>query len=184
MISKNISTILLELSKTLGSINQTEVDSLSQAILISKNIICCGAGRVGMSTKAFAMRLSHLGFSAYFLGDSNLPGIKKHDLLLVSSGSGETETIYQLAKKAKHSAASIALVTANPQSRIGKLADMIVNIKAPSKTNKVSGLSSIQPMTTLNEQTLFIFYDSLVLELMRLTNQKNQDLLDRHSILE
>lgn len=184
MIKQNITTILKEISDVLKEISQIEVDRLSKLILESRNIVCCGAGRVGMSTRAFSMRLSHMGFPAYFLGDSNVPRINKRDLFLVSSGSGETETIFQLVKNAKKTGASIALVTASPQSRMAKLATTKVIINAPSKTNQTPKLTSIQPMTTLNEQSLLVFYDALVLSLMDLTKQKNQDLLKRHSVLE
>jgi hypothetical protein len=49
------------------------------------------------------------------------------------------------------------------------LADTIVQIKAPSKTKPVEGFTSIQPMTTLNEQCLWLFFDAMVLEIMQKT---------------
>jgi len=74
-------------------------------------------------------------------------------------------------------------ITANPDSRIGCLSDCIVEIKAPSK-NKPNNLISIQPMTTLMEQSLFLFFDGLVLEIMEKLSINSDQMKLRHSILE
>ncbi|KKQ76363.1 MAG: hypothetical protein US99_C0075G0009 [Candidatus Daviesbacteria bacterium GW2011_GWF2_38_6] len=78
----------------------------------------------------------------------------------------------------------ICAITSRPASRIGKLAHLIVNLKAPTKIDKDSKIKSIQPMTTLNEQCLMIFFDCLVLELMRELNETSQSMWSRHSNLE
>ncbi len=179
-----IKIILTEVGSVLLQVDDKEVLRLVSAILKAKRIVCCGAGRVGMATRAFAMRLKHLGHDAYFLGDSNVPAIKKGDMLLVSSGSGETQTIYDLVKIAHDHAAKVSLVTGDPDSRMGQLADTIVQIKAPSKTKPVKGFKSKQPMTTLNEQCLWIFFDALVLKLMEQEGISDENMFTRHSILE
>jgi 6-phospho-3-hexuloisomerase len=139
---------------------------------------------VGLASTAFAMRLAHLGLNAFMLGDSNVSAISKGDLLLVSSGSGETQTIYDLVCIAKIHGARVALVTGNPLSRMGLLADVIVNLKSPSKINNTNDFKSRQPMTTLNEQCLWLFFDAVVLELMEKMKIKDEDMKKRHSILE
>ena len=80
----------------------------------------CGAGRVGMAIRGFGMRLGHLGFTAFTLGDSTVPGISNGDLLIVASGSGETQTIVDLVTIASNNGVRIVAVTGNPESRIGK----------------------------------------------------------------
>ena len=184
MIKRNIKTILKEIDTVFQKLDKTQVEQLANDILKANIIIVCGAGRVGLATKAFGQRLAHLGLRAYTVGDSNVPFINKQDLLIVSSGSGETQTIYDLVIRAKNNKASIALVTGNPQSRMGKLADTIVQINAPSKTKQVRKFKSTQPLTTLNEQCLWIFYDALVLLLMKKTKQTHNKMWNRHSILE
>lgn len=184
MIKGNIRNILKEISVVLESVDESEVKSLVASIEKAKKIVVCGAGRVGMATRGFAMRLGHLGLKAYTLGDSTVPSIGKGDLFLVSSGSGETQTIYDLAVIAKNNGARVLLVTGNPRSRIGCIADKTVKINAPSKTNPVEGFSSIQPMTTLNEQCLGIFYDAVVLELMKKMGETHDTMWKRHSNLE
>ena len=184
MIKEKIKIIFEELKFVFSNVNEEQVDQLVEGILSAKKIVVCGAGRVGLSTRAFGMRLCHLGLSAFVIGDSNVPSIGKGDLFLVSSGSGETQTIYDLVVISKQNGARVALVTGNTKSRMGKLADIIVEIQAPSKTKKIKNLKSVQPMTTLNEQCLWLFYDALVLILMEKTKMTHDKMWTRHSNLE
>ncbi|MCX6784666.1 MAG: SIS domain-containing protein, partial [Candidatus Komeilibacteria bacterium] len=134
--------------------------------------------------RAFGMRLAHLGFQAYSLGDSNVPSIGPGDMLLAASGSGETQTTFDIVEVAKKNKAYIALITGNRDSRMGHDADAIVELRAPSKVKQVDGFSSIQPMTTLNEQCLFIFFDAVVLRLMEELKENHDKMWSRHSNLE
>lgn len=184
MLKTKTEGILDEIGAVFRSIDETQVTELIAALTKAKKIVVCGAGRVGMATRAFGMRLGQLGMQAFALGDSVVPSIREGDLLLVSSGSGETQTIYDLVEIAKKNGASVALVTGNPESRMGRLADTIVELRAPSKTKTVEGLVSIQPMTTLNEQCLFIFYDAVVMMLMEAMEETSESMWARHSNLE
>lgn len=183
-IIKNIELILKEISLVLADIDENQVELLSDEILKANKIVVCGAGRVGMAVRGFGMRLGHLGLRAYSIGDSTVPSIKSGDLFLIGSGSGETQTIFDLVKLAKKDKARVALITGNPESRMGKIADVIIQIKAPSKTKPIEKFLSIQPMTTLNEQCLGIFFDALVLKLMEKMSETNETMWERHSNLE
>lgn len=177
-------SIINEIWLVLGKVDDRQVEELVSQILKAKKIVAAGAGRVGMAIRGFGMRLGHFGFNSWTLGDSTVPGIAKGDLLIVASGSGETQTIYDIAKIAKDNGAGLALITGNPESRMGKLADVIVQIKAPSKTKPIEGFKSIQPMTTLNEQCLGLFFDGVVLKIMQKTGQTHETMWGRHSNLE
>lgn len=181
---ENVTKILAEINAVLSRIDDKEVRDLTKEIREAKKIVVAGAGRVGLAARGFASRLGHLGLEAYMLGDATVPAIGMGDLFLVASGSGETQTIYDLAVIAKKNQSRIALITGNRESRMGKLADLIVDIKAPSKVKSVTGFTSIQPMTTLNEQCLGIFFDAVVLGLMAETKETHETMWSRHSNLE
>jgi 6-phospho-3-hexuloisomerase len=176
--------ILNEIKQVLSKINESEVQQFVDEILAANTIVVCGAGRVGMAIRGFGMRLAHLGLKAFTLGDSVVPSISQGDVLIVASGSGETQTIYDLVSIAKKNNSKVLAVTGNPESRIGKLADIIVQVTAPSKTKQVDGFVSIQPMTTLNEQSLGLFFDTIVLLLMEKMNESHDTMWARHSNLE
>ena len=184
MIQTNIKTIIQEINTVLSKIDQSECEIMISKILSAKRIVWVGAWKVGMTLRAFMMRLGHFWLQAWFLWDSTVPGIGQWDLLLVASWSWETQTIYDLVEIAKKNGCDIALITGNPDSRMGKLADSIVKITAPSKTKAIEWFSSIQPMTTLNEQCLRLFFDALVLELMEKMNETHDTMWARHSNLE
>ena len=184
MIQSKINTILSEIQIVLAKVDDQQVDQLITEILNSKKIVVCGAGRVGMAIRGFGMRLGHLGLNAYTLGDSTVPGISKDDLLIVASGSGETQTIFDLVAIASKNNCRIATITGNIESRIGKLSHTVVKITAPSKTKAVENFISIQPMTTLNEQCLGLFFDAVCLKLMDRMEETHDSMWARHSNLE
>jgi 6-phospho-3-hexuloisomerase len=111
--------------------------------------------------KAFAMRMMHLGYTVYVVGEVVTPAIKEGDLLLVGSGSGETRTVAVVAKQAKAFGASVAAITIFPDSTIAGIADFTLII--PGKTTKRdSGVHSMQPGGNLFEQSLLIVLDGLI----------------------
>jgi 6-phospho-3-hexuloisomerase len=179
-----INTILNEISAVLSKVDDRQVDLMIDQILNANKIVVCGAGRVGMAIRGFGMRLGHFGFNAYTLGDSTVPGIAEGDLLIVASGSGETQTIFDLVSIASKNKCNITAVTGNPDSRIASLANVVVKITAPSKTKSVDNFTSIQPMTTLNEQCLGIFFDAVCLKIMEKTGENHDTMWSRHSNLE
>jgi 6-phospho-3-hexuloisomerase len=184
MVQEKITAIIKELNQVLSKIDEGQVEIFIETILKAKKIVVVGAGRVGLAARSFAQRLGHLGLSAYMIGDATVPGIGVGDLLIVASGSGETQTIFDLVSIAKINQATIALVTGNKDSRMGQLADIIIEVKAPSKVKQVAGLISIQPMTTLNEQSLWLFFDAIVLCMMDKMNESHETMWQRHSNLE
>jgi 6-phospho-3-hexuloisomerase len=184
MISDYTKQILDEISYVVSKIDNDEIELFTEEIIKSNKIILHGAGRMGLAVKGFSMRLGHLGLNAFALGDSTIPSISSRDLLIVASGSGETQTVYDIAQLGKKNGAKLALITGRPESRIGQIADLIVFMKVPSKVSSVDGFKSIQPMTTLNEQCLQLLFDAIVLVLMEKMKQTHDDMWARHSNLE
>lgn len=183
-IQKNIKDILLELQDVLSNINSDQVDCFIKEIQVSKKIITYGAGRMGNITRCFSMRLSHLGMPSFFLLDSNVPAITKGDLLIISSGSGETQTVYDVAVLAKQYGARLSLVTCSPDSRIGKLSDVIIELKKNSLPPPCEFGESKQPLKSLIEQSLLILFDAIIMNMMRNDLISNDDMRRRHTNLE
>lgn len=187
MIQKKIKLILKEINAVLKNLDKYQLGLATEEILKAKKIVLAGAGRMGLVARAFAMRLGHLGLKAYCLGDSTLPAIGKKDLLILCSGSGETQSLYDLALLAKKHGSRLLLISSyidHYKSRMAKVADIVLIINAPSKIKKIKGFKSIQPMTTLYEQSLFIFFDALVLILMKKLGKTSRDMWAKHSNLE
>ncbi len=173
-----------EISRVLDDVEEQKVMELVQSILEAQHIVLCGAGRVGLACKGFAMRLGHLGKTAFTIGDSTIPSVGKGDLVIVGSSSGETQTVYDVAALGKKKGTHVVLITASPDSRMGTLADSVVVLHAPTKFGHRQGDDSIQPMATLFEQCLQIVFDIVVLILMEKTRQSPDELWARHTNLD
>ena len=185
MFQKYSSKVIYEISQVMAKVKEDEVRGFIDLIVNAKTIVTCGAGRMGMMAKAFAMRLSHLDYNAFNLGDSNVPRIGHDDLLVVCSGSGETKTIVELARIAKYHEAKIGLITSRKMSSIEKLSDRKVVLPSCSKVIDDDGaVTTIQPMTSLTEQCSLIFLDAIVLMMIELCDHSAEKMKHNHSILE
>ena len=158
------------------------------------NIFVTGAGRSGLAAKAFAMRLMHLGLSSYVVGETISPAINAGDCILAISGSGETNTIVTAAKISKKRGAKVLALTSYPESSLGQLADGIIHVKGRTKVEvddenylkrQIKGnYTSLTPLGTAFELTSLVFLDGLVSELMETMGKTEEDLKNRHTVLE
>ena len=112
-----------------NTISAEDVEKFIAELLNAKRIYVIGAGRSGLVAKAFAMRLMHLGLQVYVVGETITPALKKGDAMVIFSGSGRTKMVADLAETAKEIGGRICLITANADSRIGRIADCIVIIE-------------------------------------------------------
>jgi len=176
--------VVAELEKTISLLKQEEMDKLADAILSARKIFIAGAGRSGLMGKAFAMRLVHMGFDAHVVGETTTPGITDEDIFILGSGSGETKTLLAMATKARDINATIALVSIFPDSSLGKVADLTVQLPGASKEQGEGEYETIQPMGSLFEQTLLVFYDAIILALMDKKGLNSQTMLGQHANLE
>ena len=120
--------ILNKLSNVLKDTDTAFYNRINFAIDNAERIFVAGAGRSGLVARFFAMRLMHCGYCVYMVGEIVTPSLKKNDLLIIISGSGHTETLIPLAKKAKILGALIALISMKNASSIGNSADMVFPI--------------------------------------------------------
>ncbi len=183
-IQRNIHLVLKELETTLSDISAGETTAFADAILNAERIFVAGAGRTGLVVRAFAMRLMQFGLTVFVVGDTTTPAIRAADLLVIGSGSGATASLIGMAEKAKAIGASVALVTIFPQSRIGALSDVVVEIPAPAPKASGSHRTSIQPMGSLFEQSLLMFLDLVILELMTRIAKSSDAMFQLHANLE
>lgn len=179
------SVVLNELHHTLSRIDIQRANEFVELVDQAQEVFCAGAGRSGFQVKGFAMRLMHMGISSYVVGETCTPNIRENGLLVICSGSGETKSLVNHANKAKEVGAKIALITINPESTIAKLADVVVEISAPSpKSAKQGDIKSIQPMGSLFEQSEGIFMDISIMMLMEKRNLDSDTMFGRHANME
>ena len=181
--------ILDEIEQVLNSINEKEVDRLVEWVKNSEKIVGYGAGRMGLSLKAFIMRLNHLGIKAYYLNDTYIPPLTQYDLVLVSSGSGETSMVKNFVEQVKKKTdCSVASILGNKNSSIGKLSDCIVGYRpcngGLNSADSDDKINSIQLMSTLNEQATYILFDIMAKKLADKLNMDTEKTKRHHFNVE
>lgn len=156
-------------------------------------ILVMGAGRSGLVGKAFGMRLLHLGYNVYVLGDTIVPAIGERDIAIAISGSGRTRLILTAAEAAKAAKSTLISITSYADSPLAKISDVVVEIPGRTKysTNEdyfarqILGITEpLAPLGTLFEDTTQIFLDGLVAELMKKLNKTEEDLRMIHANIE
>ncbi len=176
-----IAEIQSYLDKLRNSIDAERVNKFIDLLLSSKKIFVVGAGRSGLVGRAFAMRLAHLAFRVYVVGETVTPAVEKGDLVIGITGSGETPSTVNAIKIAKEVGARIAVITSRENSTAAKLADVTIKIVGKTKVGKEK---TLLPLGSIFEIMTFIFLDSLVVELMKRLGKTEEDLKAYHAVLE
>ena len=190
----SIKAILDNIKGAENFLDEEAINKFEDIIIGSNNIFVTGAGRSGLAAKAFAMRLMHLGLSAYVVGETISPAIYRDDCIVAISGSGETNTIVSAAKIAKNRGSKVLALTSYPDSSLGQLADSYILVKGRTKKEvddenymkrQIHGnYTSLTPLGTAFELTTLVFLDAIVSELMEKMEQTESDLKARHTVLE
>ena len=189
-----ISTYISKLPSMLNY-DQVEklIDLLIYAQAANRSIFVVGAGRSGLIGRGFAMRLMHLGFHVYVIGETITPAAGRGDVVLAISGSGQTGIVVEVAQVAKKVGSTVIAVTSHPESPLGKLADHVVFVPGRTKISDETDYFSRQilgiheplaPLGTLFEIAASIFLESIVTELMHRLGKTENDLRARHATIE
>ena len=171
-MKSSIHAILDNIQSAEKYLNDEDIKKFMEIILNSENVFVVGAGRSGLVGKAFAMRLMHLGISAYVVGETITPAINKDDAILAISGSGETNTIVSAAKTSKERGAKVLSFTSYVESSLGKLSDVSIYIQGRTKAEsddknylkrQIDGnYTSLTPLGTAFELTSLVFLDGII----------------------
>ena len=170
IVQERFANAVAELGRVAERIDERQIDAFMAAIEKAPRIFLVGAGREGLSTKAFAMRLTHLGKPTHWIWDDTTPGIAKGDLLIVVSGGGSIGHIDYVFERAKEAGAEIAVVTGDPggitpQKALGIKEGTVLFLPAAVYKGKAEVVASTQPMGNLFEQALFILFDQIAMAL-------------------
>lgn len=174
--------ILTEIQSVMKQVKESELINAVEVLIQAKRVFVLGEGRSGLQGKGFAMRLMHLRETVYVIGESTTPSVKTGDLLIAISGSGTTASTLALAKKAKSNGVKVLGISSEANSPLIATADFALMIPGATKTG--SGLTSIQLLSTLFDQTLHIALDYICLLLSKRKAVGNEEAHQQHSNME
>jgi len=181
--------------ESLARVDLDEVEKMVTEMLVStsRRILVVGAGRSGLIGRAFAMRLMHLGFQVYVMGETITPSIGRGDLIIALSGSGTTKIVVTAVEIGKTVGAKIIAITSYSDSDLSKLADDVVLVKGRTRVadekdyflRQLMGEHELMaPLGTVFEISLMTFLDGVVVELMRRLGLTESELKKRHATIE
>ncbi|MDQ2986368.1 MAG: KpsF/GutQ family sugar-phosphate isomerase [Armatimonadota bacterium] len=118
------------LSRRLG----TDFEDTAQRILeCTGRVVTCGIGKAGDIAKKFSSTLSSTGTPSFFLHPADavhgdLGMLRKEDVVILLSNSGETEEVLRLFAPLRQIGVSTILITGRGQSTAAKQADIALDI--------------------------------------------------------
>lgn len=140
-----------------------------------------GRGRSGFVARAFAVRLMHLGYQTYVVGETITAPVQEDDVVVLVSGSGTTYPVVMTAELGRKLGATVIAITANDASEIARLSHTTV-LLAPRDRN--GDKARLAPLGTLFETAAWLFFDAVVALLMERLGQDEAAMGRRHATLE
>jgi 6-phospho 3-hexuloisomerase len=172
--------IIEKISGILDATDDSYDVKLTELLDSAKRIFIAGAGRSKLVGNFFAMRLVHGGYDVSVVGEIVTPSIKNGDLLIIISGSGETEQLIAFTKSAKKVGAKIVLISAKSESTIGDMAEAVFQIGRSEQYGKVLGM----PMGTVFELSTLLFLEATISHVIHDKGIAEEIMRERHANLE
>jgi len=185
------------IAKVAESVDEDEVEKMIRILLEARSsgrrVMVVGAGRSGLVGKAFAMRLMHLGFDVYVVGETITPSLRKGDVLIAISGSGRTHVVVSVADAARKMGGRVIAVTSFRDSPLARISHLVVIVPGRTKVAKeedyfarqILGMyEPLAPLGTLFEDSAMVFLDGVVVELMERLGITEDYMRERHANLE
>ena len=160
---KLIEEIMNEICEVMDKFDEDTLDQAMTLLSKDKKIFVDGEGRSGFVGRCFAMRLMHIGYQPYVMGETITPALRENEVYLAISGSGTTKNTLSNAKAAKK--LGLKIIASKEESELGQLADCI--IKVPGRIKGDQKTASIQLLSSLFDQSVHIVLDELCLKLSR-----------------
>ncbi|NOS87881.1 MAG: 6-phospho-3-hexuloisomerase [Methylococcaceae bacterium] len=177
---QNQQLVVGKISEILDATDNGYAEKMTEMLDNAKRIFIAGAGRSKLVGNFFAMRLVHGGYDVSVVGEIVTPSIKNGDLLVIISGSGETEQLIAFTKNAKKVGAKIVLISAKASSTIGDMADGVFQIGKQELYGKVVGM----PMGTVFELSTLCFLEALISHIIWEKGIPEEIMRERHANLE
>jgi 6-phospho-3-hexuloisomerase len=193
VVTDTMETIAYHLLDVSKSLDMAVLDEFASMLNSANRIFVMGAGRSGLVAKSFAMRLMHIGYQVYVVGEIITPAVTAGDVVVAISGSGNTRTISEFGEICKKLNVKLITVTSNKNSTLGRMSDLVVIVDGNQRhehskeymERQLSGNhKSLTPLGTLFELTAGVFLDSFIAKLMVVKGVDEAYLKMRHTVLE
>ncbi|NLL94780.1 MAG: SIS domain-containing protein [Thermoplasmatales archaeon] len=178
MRTNSLDFLVGEISKSIASVTEEDQNGFVDLLLGKRKIFIYGSGRSGLVGQFFAVRLVQLGLDVHFVGDMTTPIIGKEDLTVLVSNTGETVSTVQTANIARRMGSHVVCVTSKKHSKLAHASNTVIHIPV----NGGPEAAEYAPLGTLFEDTVVLFFDSVVPCIMKKLGKTEADMRKRHAI--
>ena len=172
--------ILDRLTTILSETDKSNAAKLMRLVDEAGRIFVGGAGRSGLVSRFFAMRLVHSGYNVNMVGEIVTPAIKAGDLLVLVSGSGGTETLLPFVKKAKSVGAKLVVISMKAKSAMADVADLTIQIGNDNSFPLTKGM----PMGSQFELSTLIYLEAIIGDIIEAKGLTEEGMRAIHANLE
>lgn len=173
--------IIEDVQREMEDLKNDDLDLVANDIVeacekgLKHNLYIHGAGRSGFIGKSFVMRLVQLGLKAYFIGESATPYLSKDDILILISGSGQTNTTLHIIEVAHRIGLRIIMVTVSHENKLPGV-DILAAVGGKSKINAKE--TETLPLASYFEINSLLFLESIIAKLMERNRQLKKNMLE------
>lgn len=179
--SRILDQIVAEITGVIAKMDEGDIERAMPLIGKTGRVYATGEGRSGFQARSFAMRMMHIGYTSYMMGETICPSMHEGDVLLAISGSGTTRRTVEDAEAAKKLGVKVIAVTSKPESPLAAAADAVIVV--PGRVKGEAG-GSIQLLSSLFDQSVHIALDALCLMLSRRDNVSDANANANHANVE
>jgi len=163
----------------LEGIQVADVERAIKILRDAPHIFVYGAGRSGIIGRAFAMRLVQTGLTAYVIGESVTPIVKKGDAVFILSGQGESYSSIQTANIVRREGADLVVLTGKSSSKLAHAATVLLSLDFKEDADR----TRLAPLGTLFETASLSLTDGIIAELMAERGETEASMRARHAIM-
>jgi len=166
-------------SEAIDRIDTAAIDRAVAILAKAPATFVYGAGRSGIIGRAFAMRLVQTGLTAYVIGESVTPIVRRGDAVFIVSGAGESQSSVQTANIVRREGADLIVLTGRATSKLAHAATLLLPLEFADEAER----GRLAPLGTLFESASLRLTDALVAELMRVRRETEESMRRRHAIM-
>lgn len=180
-MNRILDQIAEEINGVIAKMDERDLVNAMGVIGRNDRVYATGEGRSGFQACAFAMRMMHIGYTSYMMGETICPSMHEGDVLVAISGSGKTKHTVEDAEAAKKLGVKVIAVTSKPESSLADVADAVIVV--PGRVKGEAG-GSIQLLSSLFDQSVHIALDALCLMISRRDEVSDADANANHANVE
>ena len=177
---KTFSKEIHSLSNLSKKINQKKYNEICELILNCKgNTVLMGIGKSGSIAAKTSSTLSSTGTSSFFLNAAeashgDLGSLKKNDVLIIFSFSGETEEIIKIFSACKLKVKKIISLTGDEESTIAKESDLNLHLEISDEACPLN----LAPTTS--STAMLLIGDAIAISILEARNFSSEDFAKNH----